>query len=132
MVYLQVDTGEFHDREKKTPPPVLPHEDGRHQNASRRAEDRHGILLNSLSVGGAFISSEDLSVFDLEEEFAIVIEDAEDRFYEGRARVVRSSRVFSPEHKLTQSGYGLMFIDAPPEYLTRIDRHVAKHNQVIL
>jgi c-di-GMP-binding flagellar brake protein YcgR len=88
--------------------------------------------LNSLSAGGVFIAAEDLSLFDLGEDLAVVIEDAEDRFYEGRARVVRSARVFSPEKKLTQSGYGLMFIDAPPEYLTRIDRHVAKNAPVIL
>ena len=88
--------------------------------------------LNSLSAGGAFISSEDLSLFDLDEEVALVIEDAEDRFYDGRARVVRSSRVFSPEHKLAESGFGLMFTDAPPEYLDLIDRHVTKYNPIIL
>ena len=60
------------------------------------------------------------------------IEDGEDCFYSGKARVVRSARAFQEDKKVDRSGFGMMFIDPPPEYLTRIDKHVEKYNPIIL
>jgi c-di-GMP-binding flagellar brake protein YcgR len=88
------------------------------------------FVLSDISAGGVFIPAEDLSLFDLCEELNIVITDAAERFYEGKALVVRSARVFSAERKPAQSGYGLKFVDAPPEFLTRIERRVAARNPI--
>jgi hypothetical protein len=98
--------------------------DGRHVHQE--------LLSESLSCGGVFILSEDLSLFDLGEEVGVVIEDDEDCFYDGKARVVRSARYFAENEKIDRSGFGMMFIDPPPEYLTRIDHHITKHNSIIL
>lgn len=62
-----------------------------------------------LSLGGVFISTEDLSIFELGEEVEILIDTYSDKLYEGRARVVRSARVFSDNNEITDSGFGLMF-----------------------
>lgn len=90
------------------------------------------LMSESLSCGGVFVVSEDLSLFDLGEDVRIKIEDGEDCFYDGKARVVRSARYFLEDKKVDRSGFGLMFIDPPPDYLSRIDRRVEKNNPVIL
>jgi hypothetical protein len=64
-----------------------------------------------LSLGGVFISTEDLSIFELGEEVEILVDTYSDKLYEGRARVVRSARIFSEENEITDSGFGLMFQD---------------------
>ena len=68
-----------------------------------------------LSLGGIFISAEDLSLFDLGEEIEILVDDDGKRYYEGRAIVVRSARVFTEEGSQVDSGYGLMFLTPGPE-----------------
>jgi c-di-GMP-binding flagellar brake protein YcgR len=98
--------------------------DGKRRHLEFRSE--------SLSGGGVFILSEDLSLFDLGEDVAVVVEDDEDRYYEGKARVVRSARYFTEDKKIDRSGFGLMFIDPPPEYLTKIDKRVGNNDTVIL
>jgi hypothetical protein len=90
------------------------------------------FLSESLSCGGVFILSEDLSLFDLGEDVRVKIEDEEDCFYDGRARVVRSARYFAEDEKIDRSGFGMMFIDPPPQYMTIIDKHVEKNNPIIL
>ncbi len=62
-----------------------------------------------LSLGGVFISTEDLSIFDLGEEVEILVDTYTDKLYEGIARVVRSARVFSEKNEIVDSGFGLMF-----------------------
>jgi len=63
-----------------------------------------------LSKGGIFVSTEDLSVFDLGEEIELLVDERGERFYTGKAKVVRSARVFSEEGIQTESGFGLMFL----------------------
>jgi hypothetical protein len=103
---------------------------------TRTLPDRKTVVnefgVSSLSSGGVFIMAEDLSLFDLNEEIHVIVEDGEDRFYDGRARVMRSARVFAGDKKLTMSGFGLMFIDVLPDYFTRIDGRVSRNNPVIL
>jgi hypothetical protein len=70
-----------------------------------------------MSTGGAFISTEDLSIFDLGEEVEILIDDSGTRYYQGKARVVRAARVFTEEGNPLESGFGLMFL-APDEDFT--------------
>ena len=62
-----------------------------------------------LSLGGVFISTEDLSIFELGEEVEILVDTNSDKLYEGRARIVRSARIFSEKNEITESGFGLMF-----------------------
>ncbi len=69
-----------------------------------------------LSTGGIFLSTEDLSVFDLGEEVEILVDDDGTRYYEGKARVVRSARVFSGEGNPVESGFGLMFLSPDSEF----------------
>lgn len=96
----------------------------------KRLADHNTVVMEfisaNLSLGGIFISSEDLSLFDLGEEISVLIEDEKDRFYEGRARVVRSARVFTEDKRLTESGYGLMFIDLNPEFTAMIKGRTEK------
>jgi hypothetical protein len=75
-----------------------------------------------LSTGGIFLSTEDLSIFDLGDEVEILVDDSGDRYYEGRARVVRSARVFSGEGNPVESGYGLMFLSPDGEFNGMLSR----------
>ncbi len=75
-----------------------------------------------LCLGGIFISSEDLSLFDLGEELEILVDDEGQRYYTGQAKVARSARIVSPEGELTESGYGLMFTDPDEEFKEMIRR----------
>lgn len=72
------------------------------------------FMSRDLSEGGIYISADDLSLFDLGEELSIMVDRDRQRLYEGRAKVVRSARVFESEEIVSESGYGLMFtgIDA--------------------
>ena len=84
-----------------------------------------------MSPTGVFLSTEDLGVLDLDEEVELMVAssaaDAElSRFYDGKARVVRSARVFSDTDKLTESGFGLMFLDADQEFMTAVEKQLAQ------
>lgn len=74
------------------------------------------FLSGDLSSGGIFIIVEDLSLFNLGEEIDIMVELKGDRFYDGKAKVVRSARIFSQEDNQTQSGFGLMFMTPDKEF----------------
>jgi hypothetical protein len=69
----------------------------------------------NMSAGGIFISTEDLSVFDLGDEVEILVDDQGNRYFEGKARVVRSARVFTSEGNPIESGFGLMFLSPDSE-----------------
>jgi len=63
-----------------------------------------------MSLGGVFISTEDLSLFDLGQELDILVDDGGRKYYEGQAVAVRSARIFTEEGGQVESGYGLMFL----------------------
>jgi hypothetical protein len=63
-----------------------------------------------MSSGGIFISTEDLSIFELGDEVEILVDDSGERYFEGKARVVRSARVFTDEGNPVESGFGIMFL----------------------
>ncbi len=65
---------------------------------------------HDMSSGGIFISTEDLSLFTLGEEVELVVDDNGERYYEGKARIVRSARIFTEEGSPVESGFGIMFL----------------------
>ncbi len=69
-----------------------------------------------MSLGGVFISSEDLSIFDLGDEVEILVDDGGEKYYEGKARVVRSARILDKEGEQVESGFGLMFLNPSDEF----------------
>ena len=69
-----------------------------------------------LSKGGLFISTEKLDLFDLGEEIEILVDRDGEKFYEGKAEVVRSARVFGEESEILDCGYGLMFINPGEDF----------------
>lgn len=69
-----------------------------------------------LSRGGLFISTENLNLFDLGEEIEILVDHNGEKFYEGKAQVVRSARVFGEESEILDCGYGLMFINPGEDF----------------
>jgi hypothetical protein len=75
-----------------------------------------------MSTGGIFISTEDLAIFDLGEELEILVDDSGTRYYEGKARVVRSARVFSEEGNPVESGFGLMFMSPDNDFVGMVSR----------
>ena len=86
--------------------------DGRSEVSEVRSVD--------LSEGGVFISVEDLTVFDLGEEVELMVDVGDDRYYDGKARVARSARVLSADASLSESGFGLMFLGANPDFTRAI------------
>ena len=70
----------------------------------------------ALSRGGLFISTENLDLFDLGEEIEILVDHNGEKFYEGKAQVVRSARVFGEESEILDCGYGLMFINPGEDF----------------
>jgi hypothetical protein len=77
-----------------------------------------------MSNGGIFISTENLGIFDLGDEVEILVDDDGKRYYEGKARVVRSARVFTGEGNPIESGFGLMFLSPDTEFMGMITRKI--------
>ena len=74
------------------------------------------FISKDLSEGGIFISTEDMSVFDLGEEVKILVDDNGDQLFKGNAKIVRSVRMFSEEGECFDSGYGLKFQDLDDDF----------------
>ena len=73
-----------------------------------------------ISLGGIFISTEDLSIFDLGEEIEILVDDKGKKYYDGKARVVRSARILSQSGSQVESGFGLMFLNPEKEFVAML------------
>lgn len=73
-----------------------------------------------ISLGGIFISTENLSIFDLGEEIEILVDDKGKKYYDGKARVVRSARILSQSGSQVESGFGLMFLNPEKEFINMI------------
>ena len=87
------------------------------------------FVSRNLSVGGIFISADDLSLFDLGEELHILVDRDRERLFEGQARVVRSARIFELEDTVTESGYGLMFTGNNPAFSAMVTEQLAGPKQ---
>jgi len=93
-----------------------------------RSDGGHVILQftsGDLSLGGVFISTEDLSVLELAEEIEVLVDSDGTKYYEGTARVVRSARVFSQEGGQIDSGFGLMFLSPDDEFREMLKTQLA-------
>ena len=77
-----------------------------------------------LSDGGVFVSTEDLSIFDLGEELEIMVDDGQAEYFRGSARVVRSARLYQEESSLSESGFGLMFLAQEANLTKLIDERL--------
>jgi hypothetical protein len=94
----------------------------------RKSDDEYEIMefrSRDLCIGGIFISTEDLGIFELGEELEILIDDDGHKYYKGKARVVRSARVLSKQGELTDSGFGLMFTSPDPDFLEIIQKKIS-------
>jgi len=69
-----------------------------------------------LSRGGLFVSTENLDLFDLGEEIEILVDHKGEKYYEGKAEVVRSARIFGEEGEILDCGYGLMFLNPGKDF----------------
>jgi len=78
----------------------------------------------NLSLGGIFISTEDLSIFDLGDEVDILVDADQERYYEGKARIVRSVRVFSDEGEQIESGFGVMFLNPDDAFRKMLEHQI--------
>ena len=84
------------------------------------------FVSRDLSEGGVFISTDDLSLFDLGEEISVIVDREKERLFEGRARVVRSARFFGSEDAITESGFGLMFIGEDSDFLDMVKQQLGE------
>lgn len=82
------------------------------------------FLSKDLSKGGIFVSSEDLTILDLDEEVDVIVEQNKERFFEGRARIVRSVRVFQTDDRIIESGFGLMFLAPDNEFTKMVEKEL--------
>ncbi len=85
------------------------------------------FVSKDLSEGGIFIVTDDLSIFDLSEEITLIVERDKSRYFEGSAKVVRSARVFDTEGGMTDSGFGLMFLDADEQFREMVAEQIKEH-----
>jgi hypothetical protein len=93
----------------------------------QRPEGGHAVMelkTGNISLGGVFVSTEDLSIMDLGDELEILVDADREKYYEGRARVVRSARAFSDEGTLIESGFGLMFLDPDETFRSMLSKQV--------
>jgi hypothetical protein len=86
------------------------------------------FMSRDLSEGGIYISADDLSLFDLGEELSIIVDRDRERLFEGKAKVVRSARVFESEDNITESGYGLMFSGVGGDFTDMVKKKIADGN----
>ncbi|MFP4363700.1 MAG: PilZ domain-containing protein [Spirochaetia bacterium] len=100
----------------------------------KRREDNRYYLMEfvsqDLSKSGVFITTEDLTIFGLGEDVDILVTEGKERYYEGKARVVRSARVFSETGEPDESGFGLMFLQPDPQFQEMLDRTVKDEEPV--
>lgn len=68
------------------------------------------MMTKDLSMGGLFVQTDDLYLFDLGEDVDILIDDDGQRYYEGSSKIVRSARILTKEDENLTSGYGMMFV----------------------
>ena len=68
------------------------------------------FVSRDLSEGGIFIGTDDLSLFDVGEEISVIVDQEKTLLFEGKARVVRSTRIFGTVDGMTRSGFGLRFV----------------------
>lgn len=80
------------------------------------------FVTMNVSENGIFILSDDLSLFDLGDIVELMVDNQRDRYFEGKARVVRSVRTFSEEGSPTESGYGIMLMEPSSEYLGMVSK----------
>jgi hypothetical protein len=93
-----------------------------------KGNDEYEIMefrSRDLCIGGIFISTEDLGLFELGEDLEILIDDDGRKYYKGKAKVVRSARVLSKHGELTDSGFGLMFTSPDPDFLEIIEKKIS-------
>jgi hypothetical protein len=94
----------------------------------KKGNDEYEIMefrSRDLCIGGIFISTEDLGLFELGEDLEILIDDDGHKYYKGKAKVVRSARVLSRQGELTDSGFGLMFTSPDPDFLEIIEKKIS-------
>ena len=84
------------------------------------------FLSLDLSMGGIFISTENLSLFELGEEIEILVDTGKKKFYEGKARVVRSARFFEENDTQLDSGFGLMFLNPDKSFREELSEKLQK------
>jgi hypothetical protein len=88
-----------------------------------KTKGRYAIMefkAKDLSLGGVFILTEDLNIFDLGEQLEILVDTGGKVYYEGAAIVVRSARVFTDDDIQLESGFGLMFINPNKEFTEQL------------
>ena len=83
------------------------------------------FITKDLSIGGIFICTEDLSIFDLGDEFEILLDENGNKFYEGNVKVVRSTRSFSEDSQIIDSGFGLMFLDSTEDLNSMLKKQLS-------
>ncbi len=82
-----------------------------------------------LSEGGIFVTSNDLSLFDLGEECEILIDKEQHSYLETNAKVVRGARVFTDEGEQIISGYGLMFYEPDEDFISMMRQQIILKGQ---
>jgi len=80
-----------------------------------------------LSRSGLFISTENLDLFDLGEGIEILVDHKGEKYYEGKAEVVRSARVFGEAGEVLDCGYGLMFLNPGEDFKEMLLAKLAAH-----
>ena len=96
----------------------------------RKAKPEGGYAImefksNDLSLGGIFISTEDLTILDLGQDVELMVEVNEEKYYEGNGKIVRSARVFSEAGEQIESGYGVMFLNPDESFKEMVSRNLA-------
>ncbi|MBN1685219.1 MAG: PilZ domain-containing protein [Spirochaetales bacterium] len=84
------------------------------------------FVSRDLSEGGIFISTDDLSLFDLGEEISVIVDENRKRLFEGQAIIVRSVRTFESSDVITESGFGLMFTVKDPVFSGMVAEQLAQ------
>lgn len=94
------------------------------KNISEEINNLMEFVTSDISAGGVYILCDDLNLFELGEEFNIMVRDDQNEYYEGNAKVVRSARTFSNEKKQNQSGFGLMFLEMNDSFQEMLQRQI--------
>ena len=83
------------------------------------------FVSRDLSEGGIFIGTDDLALFDIGEEISVIVDQEKEHLYEGKARVIRSTRIFASVDGMTGSGFGLRFIGAGTAFSEMIKKELS-------
>lgn len=86
------------------------------------------FLTRNMSEEGAYIVSEDTSIYDIGEIYNGIV-DIESKQFPTKMKIIRRSTILDRDERKEESGFGLLYLDPPNEMLNELKLFLAKKKE---